>query len=93
MWDLLQAWAGRPRSYPLGTQSVDVTADLATVDADYSANPLRGIYVGGLGSVFVKLNDDSAFLEWSCPQGFVIPGVIKAVRKSGTTATKLVGIR
>ena len=69
-----------------------MSADAATADADYSGNPLRGIYVGGTGSVFVKCLEDSAFVEWACPQGTRIDGIIVAV-KMAPTATKLVGYR
>lgn len=98
MWDHIKAWLDpkglkRARPYPLWTQSVDVTAAIATTDADYTANPLRGLYVGGAGIVYLKLQEDSAFLPWDCPAGFVIPGLIFAVQKASTTATKLIGGR
>jgi hypothetical protein len=97
-WEHVKAWLDpkgikRGRPYPLWTESVDVSAAIATANADYSANPLRGLYVGGAGVVYLKLQEDSAFSEWDCPAGFVIPGLIVAVRKLSTTATKLRGGR
>lgn len=97
MWDTIAAWvnsAGQKiaRRYPLFTQQVDVSTDAAVNDKDYSANPLRGIYVGGSGSVFVKGFDDTAFFEWAVLQGAHIPGLIIAV-KAAPSATKLVGYR
>ncbi len=98
MWDQVRVWLDpkglkRARPYPLWTQTVDVSAAIASADADYSSNPLRGLYVGGAGVVYVKLQEDGVFLDWDCPQGFVIPGLIYGVQKASTTATKLRGGR
>lgn len=102
-WDSLKAWRGKTtaRSYPLPTESVDVSAALAAsgADLDYSSDPLRAIYVGDPFSngatpslVYIKLLDDSDFTVWDCVKGECIKGVIVAVGAS-TTALKLVGLR
>ncbi len=102
-WDSVKAWLrdGQPvaRPYPTALESVDVSADLAaspTGGADYSTNPLKGIYVGDVTTggplVYVKLREDSAFRVWDCVKGMYIEGIIVGVGAS-TTAQKLVGLR
>jgi hypothetical protein len=93
MWDRLLAWAGKPRPYPLGTQLVNVTGDIASVDADYSANPLRSLYCGGGGNVVVRSHEDTSDTTIAVQPGTLLPIVVTRVVRSGTTATGLVGIR
>lgn len=79
--------------------STDVTAAAAkAADADYSTNPLKGLYIGGAGTVYVRRVDDAAgvFVPYIMLAGGYIFGLIAAVGASGsnvTTATALVGER
>ena len=93
MWDRLLAWAGKPRPYPLGTQLVNVTADIASTDADYSSNPLRSLYCGGAGNVVVRSLEDASDTTIAVQPGTLLPVVFTRVVRTGTTATGLVGIR
>jgi len=96
-WEKSKAWNERSRAYPVPTQSVGVSADLtalhpAETEVDYSSNPLRWIYVGGDGDLYIKKSEDSAFHKYVVTAGQYIAGLIVAVSTS-TTATELVGER
>lgn len=84
----------------LPTETVDVSAAVATgADVDYSSQPLRAIYAGAAGSVWVRRFGDAAgsWFEYAVDKGARIPGVIVAVGASGAHTTspsmKLVGER
>ena len=89
------------RPYPTALGSVDVSGDLTAANggpADYSSNPLKAIYVGDItagSSVYIKLREDSGFVEWDVTKGTYIEGLIVGVGGTtmGTTALKLVGLR
>lgn len=93
MWDRLLAWAGKPRPYPLATQLVGVTSDIASTDADYAANPLRSLYCGGSGNVVVRSLEDTTDTTIVVQAGTLLPIVVTRVVRTGTTATGLVGLR
>jgi hypothetical protein len=93
-------WTGpdgvrRDRPGLLPSTTVDVTALLTgSKDADFSANPLKGLYVGGDGSVYIKRVEDGAWFEYDCTKGAYIYGLIVAVGGAAghvSTATKLRG--
>lgn len=91
MWDTIQEWAGKPRSYPLATTQVAIS--IGSGDVDYRSNPLRGIYVGTAGVVYVRALEDTDYVAWTCENGTLIPVLVTGVRASGTTATNMVGLR
>lgn len=103
MWDLIKAWAGRARQYPIPTQTVDVSAAVTaaagtTTHADFSDNPLKRIYVGGAGDVYVRRYEDPSgtFFKYVMPAGGYVTGVIVevgATSPAATTATELRGER
>lgn len=105
MWDFIKAWAGSSggkvaRAYPTPTQQVDVTATIAAtpnVDLDLSANPLRGLYVGADGDVYVKMLEDTAFFLYKAVKGTYIEGLIIAIGNSSGRQTgsslALIGVR
>lgn len=87
----------------LPEETIDISADVTAataiaVDADYSTSPLKGLYVGGAGTVYVRRVDDVAgkFVPYVMTAGGYIYGLIATIGATGahlTTATALVGER
>lgn len=57
------------------------------------ANNCRGLYIGGVGNVSVKLGNDSTAVAFSnVPAGTILPGNYTYVMATGTTATSIVAL-
>ncbi len=110
-WASIKAWASATaspkstsgtRPFPIGIEQVDVSAALVAAaggDVDYSANPLKAIYVGDIttsGPILsvTMYQDGGMFFVYDCIKGAYIEGLIVGVEGTGTTtAEKLVGLR
>lgn len=76
-------------------QSVITAAEAVDISAaDHTfANVVRGLYVGGAGDVILRLVGDDADVTFKAvPVGAVLPVAAAIVRRTGTTATFLVGL-
>lgn len=84
----------RDYKLPVATRNISADAAASTADLDYSATPLYNVFVGGVGSIWIKRPNDTAFVEYACQAGSQIFGVIVAIANTGSraiTATKVVG--
>lgn len=92
---------GKPSLLPEETVDVNAVITAAAVtgkDADFKDQPLKGMYIGGAGIVYVRRVEDAAgvFLDYDCDKGAYIYGLIAEVGGTAgrlTTATKLRGER
>ena len=51
------------------------------------------IYVGTAGDLVAKLRGDSEARTWKVPAGITLFGDFESVRKTGTTAAALIGLK
>lgn len=84
----------RAKNSLLPEETVDVSAAVAAIvatdtaaDLDYSTNPLKGIYVGATGTVWIQRVDDSTWFDYDVDKGAYIYGLIAKVGASGSHTT------
>lgn len=91
---------GRPSA--IATEHFDLSAAItaASEDLDYSSDPLRQIYVGGAGTIALRMAPDregnQPWVEYDLPAGTWMAGDWTGVGVAGArapTATKLVAQR
>lgn len=68
------------------------TADVTPSDATIYNPPMRGLYVGGSGTVKLIAADDTVASTWQVTAGSYIFVEIKQVLSTGTTATSMVAL-
>lgn len=69
------------------TSHVAVTPD---DDTDLSASGIRRLYIGGAGTVAIRVN--GVTVSYDVPDGTTLDVVVQRVLDTGTTATDIVGI-
>jgi hypothetical protein len=65
----------------------------AVTKSDSTFVDFMGIYVGGTGDVAVEDGAGNSTTFPSVPAGLIIPGRIRRVLSTGTTATNIVGFK
>lgn len=67
---------------------------LATVTASDSTvlQNVRGLWIGGAGTISVIATNDTAAVSFTVPAGTLLPVFAKKVMATGTTATNIVAL-
>lgn len=74
--------------------SVAPYSDAATVTkSDSTVVAFRALYVGGTGDVAVITDGGTTLTFETVPAGTVLPIVVSKVLSTGTSATKIVGLK
>lgn len=83
-----QKWQGKTPDW-----SAPATGAAAITPADADGTVYRALYVGGAGTVVVRLADDSADVSFvGVAAGTLLPICVKRVA-TASTATSIVGLR
>ena len=81
---------------PLDTSVGSCSSGFAVTPSDATVFPgaLRGIYVGGVGDVAVRLlrGDGTTLVFKGVPVGTLLPVAVDKILATGTTATFLIGL-
>jgi hypothetical protein len=86
---------GQSFAYPSDFPTQGAPIDITAVDADFTTNPLRWVYVTGAGVLVLELQGNAPGVSNSFPvaANSVFRGIVRKVIKAGTTATGLTGAR